>query len=367
MSQNAIRTSRVEGILANIYAEALDPERVVDETSYGKSLDKLFDTTVWGFREILLVVVVAMNLDESYRASSALYSCNPRSLYEGPIKDFLREKGIPHRKSGPLNIAKATPGLNESWAAQRRPAELANEVVKIVSLLESDAEATGDTIEVFGISLMRRFVAQAKKINHLAVEIDPTSDPEQLSLMCKHLIRETPDAGNTPQKIAAFLLMWYHIGWQTGVTVTGDEDRASVTSTTSKKPGDVNEEKLGEIKVYEITVKPFDIPRIVDSYDTVNTYNLANGTDINEVIVICRKVDCPDEMVDSGLNHYLGYYEYQDMTYYYWDIFEWISSTLQRMTPISRKYFYEALNSYVNEVNTAESVKRLWKKLHKEN
>lgn len=118
MSQNAARTSRVEGILSTIYADALDAELEVDETTYGSSLDKLFDTTVWGFREILLVVVVAMNLDASYRASSALYSCNPRSLYEGPIKNFLRKNGIPHRKSGPLNIAKATPGLNESWAAQ---------------------------------------------------------------------------------------------------------------------------------------------------------------------------------------------------------------------------------------------------------
>lgn len=235
-----------------------------------------------------------------------------------------------------------------------------------MSLLESDAESSGNVLPSFGVSLMRRFATQAKKIDQLAVEIDPTSDPEWLAQMCDRLIKETPDAGNTPQKIVAFLLKWYHIGWQTGVTVTGDEDRASVTSTTSKKPGDVNEEKLAEIKVYEITVKPFDIPRIIDSYDSVTTYNLANSTDIDEVIVICRTIDCPDEMVGSGLKHYLGHYVYRDITYYYWDIFEWISSTLQRMTRSSRESFYKVLNSYVNEVNTAESVKRLWKNLHEE-
>lgn len=366
MSKIENRNARVMSILSDFYADALDESYEVKEEQYADSLDKLFDSNVWGFREILLVVVVAMALDSTYRASSELYSSNPRALYEGPIKAFLLEKGIPHRKSGPLNIAKATRGLDQSWAAQRRPAVLAKEVVKIVSMLESTPAYREESLRNFGVSLMRRFVAQASKIGELTVNLDPTSDPVQLARFCERLVRDTPDAGNTPQKIAAYLLKWYHLGWHTGVTVTGEDDRASVTSTTSKKPGDVNEEKLTLIKVYEITVKPFDLPRIIDSYDAVKTYSDANGTSIDEITVVCRRSDCPEKMKTSGFNHYLGYFQYRDMTYYYWDIFEWMSSTLQRMTRESRKYFHEALNSYINEVNTAEDVKILWKELHSE-
>ena len=66
-----------------------------------------------------LVVIIGMRLDRSFKASTGLYDCNPRAIYEGPIKEFLIEKEIPHRKSGPLNVAKATVGLDMTWAAQR--------------------------------------------------------------------------------------------------------------------------------------------------------------------------------------------------------------------------------------------------------
>lgn len=358
------RTAKIESILSSLYADALTEDFVVQDDRYAESLDKLFHTSVWGFREILLVVVVAMELNNDFRPSSALYSCNPRALYEGPIKQFLIEKGIPHRKSGPLNIAKAAPGLNEAWAAQRRPASLAAEVVKIVRMLEANGESNKHLLHSVGVSLMRQFVAQAKEVKEMTVDIDPTSDPVRLAKLCECLIHRTPDAGNTPQIISAYLLKFYHQGWQTGVCVSGDTDGAAVSSTTSNKPGDISEEKLDEVKVYEITVKPFDLPRIIDSHDVVTAYNLANDRTIDEITVICRPDDCPRGMTKSGLKHYLGHYEYRDITYYYWDLFEWVASTLQQMTRRSRRSFYEALNEYINGVNTAESVKRLWKALH---
>ena len=111
-------------------------------------------------------------------------------------------------------------------------------------------------------------------------------------------------------------------------------------------------------------VKPFDIARIRDSYDCISTYNDTHSTDINEIIVICRTKDCPSDMEPSGLHGYLGKYVYQNIVYYYWDIYEWLSNTLQRMTPEGRKGFYMLLNSYINETNTSESVKKLWQKLH---
>lgn len=356
------RNANVKQILDRYYALAADRSHRIDEGQYKTQLNILFGTTAWGFREILLVVIVGMKLDSGFRASTGLYDCNPRAIYEGPIKEFLIEKNIPHRKSGPLNVAKATVGLDQAWAAQRRPAEVAEQVVTIVNALEQDRSF----VDRFAIMLLRRLINEATRVSELTVEINPTDDPVHLFQLCRNLIVEAPDAGNTPQKIAAFLLKNYHAGLETDVVVTGEEDRASVTSTTSKKPGDVNEESPdGEIfKVYEVTVKPFDIPRIRDSYDCVHRYNEANGTELREIIVICRSQDCPDGMEVSGLHSYLGRYSYQDIVYYFWDIFEWVSNVLQRMNTAGKEGFYQDLNEYINDFNTAEQVKRVWRRLH---
>lgn len=358
------RNDKVTEILNGFFEQAGKETLDIDETLYAKPLDALFTTTAWGFREILLVVVVGMKLDAEFKASSHFYQCNPRAIYETPIKNFLIEKNIPHRLSGPLNVAKAAEGLNEAWAAQRRPKEVAECVVQMVDLLEQNDEGFLDNV---GVSLMRKFIAETKRVEAFDVEIDFSADPEWLFHVSAELIDKAPDAGNTPQKIAALLLWTHHECMHTGVKVTGGDDRASVTSTTSKKPGDVNEESFetGRIfKVYEITVKPFHLARIQDSYDCVKTYNQENETDIHEVIVICRPQDCPEEMSGSRMNICLGSYRYRDIIYYYWDIYEWICFMLQRMTDEARKGYYTLLNSYIANINTAETVKQLWKELH---
>lgn len=357
------RNKKVTSFLTTIYSEAINESKVINETKYSKSIDRLFSTEAWGFREILLVALVGMHLDISFKPSTALYDCNPRAIYEGPIKDFLIAKNIPHRKSGPLNVAKATKGLDSTWASQRRPADVANEVVKIITLVESDSTLINDICT----SLIKRLIKESKKVEAMAIELEPSYDPDFLYDICEHLINEAPDSGNTPQKIIALLLSNYHKGLKDNVIVTGSEDRASVTSTTSKKPGDVNEEsKEGIIyKVYEITVKPFDIPRIIDSYDCISTYNSSSKQQVNEVIVICRPNDCPIEMTKTNRSQYLGSYKYNDVIYYYIDIYEWISSKLLEATKDSRNDFYSSLNQYINDINTAKTVKELWIKLHK--
>lgn len=365
MSFTDERNMQVTHILETLFDLANDHEHIVNETEYCDSLDRLFHTTAWGFREILLVVIIGMKLDENYRASTGLYDCNPRAIYEGPIKEFLIAKDIPHRKSGPLNVAKATVGLDSTWAAQRRPSDVAEQVVTIVDYLENNTHRAAEHVTNVGVSLLRRLIAETERIEALSFDVEPNSDPEHLFVLCKELICRTPDAGNTPQKIAAFLLKNYHTWFHTGIDVTGGDDRASVTSTTSKKPGDINEEISGIIlKVYEVTVKHFDIARIRDSYDCIAIYNAAHETNINEIIVVCRPEDCPPDMARSGMSGYLGHYIYQNIIYYYWDIFEWMANTLQHMTSEGRTMFYLMLNSYINEPNTSEAVKRLWGELH---
>ena len=358
------RNALVIEMLEDLYTRANDESYTIDESGYADAMDYLFTTTAWGFREIILVVVIGMKLDENYRASTGLYDCEPRGIYEHPIKEFFIDKNIPHRQSGPLNIAKATKGLNEAWAAQRRPQEVADNVLTIINYLEN--KPTKKKTDDVGISLLRRLIRETQRVEELSVDLDPSEDPDWIFHLCHELIEKTPDAGNTPQKIAAFLLKSYHNSMKTGIVVTGEDDRASVTSTTSKKPGDVNEESpLGEIyKVYEITVKLFGLARIRDSYDCIVSYNNANNSEINEVLVVCRKQDCPPDIMSSSLGLYLGKYEYQNITYRYLEIYEWIAETLQRMTAEGRLAFYNDLNNYISDVNTAEAVKKLWKELH---
>jgi hypothetical protein len=119
--------------------------------------------------------------------------------------------------------------------------------------------------------------------------------------------------------------------------------------------------------VYEVTVKPFDLSRIIDSYDCIKKYNDEKHTHINEIVVVCRKRDCPSDIKHSPYHFCLGTYEYQDVIYYYWDIYEWISYMLQHMIPAARENFYSRLNSYVNDTNTHEAVKVLWNALHQNN
>lgn len=223
-----------------------------------------------------------------------------------------------------------------------------------------------EELENFAVALHSKFLQEAGRVATLTVEIAEEVDPIHLFDLCFQLITRAPDAGNTPQRITGLLLKNYHESFETGIVVTGYDDRASVTSTTSKKPGDINEEAAdGEIlKVYEVTVKTFNEDRIRDSYDTVSIYNDANDIEIKEVTVICRIEDCPFDVEYPGF--FLGRYEYEDMLYYFIDIFEWIISILLNLTESGRESFYNELNDYINEVNTSETVKNLWIELHEE-
>jgi hypothetical protein len=140
-----------------------------------------------------------------------------------------------------------------------------------------------------------------------------------------------------------------------------------VTSTTSKKPGDITEEQIDGtvLTVYEVTVKGFGSQRVGESYDTLCAYGELAGTPIREVIVICRDADVhPGAQLgadESAL--YLGRVEYQDVTYHFVDIYEWIIGQLARMPPEARFNFHEKLSDYIGDPNTSEKVKRRWGEL----
>ncbi len=356
------RNKKVTEHLKKLYLLAQNQEYITNSSSYAKQLNLVFKSKTMSYREIILVALVGRELDDAYRAYLNFYGCNPRSVFENPIKNFFDAHGFPHTKSGPLNIAKAST-INEEWAARRNPKIDADYVVELVRLIDSQEKPFRTDL---GVDLMRKYITSAQHIKDLTVQITPSTDPIYLEQLCRKMIDSAPDTGNTPQRIVGYLLESYHSALHTGVIVSGTNDSASATSTTSKKPGDINEEGIdGSIyKVYEITIKPFDLSRIIDSYDCVRKYNTENSIHLNEVIVICQKKDCPFDTKQSRYSFCMGKYEYQDIIYYYWDIYEWVAYMLQHMIPSAREMFYERFNAYVNNINTHESVKTFWKTLH---
>jgi hypothetical protein len=356
-----IRNQGITAYLVENYNNAIDDTYTV-EVECVDELRQVFDSKTISYREIILTSLVAKNLDDAFDSHTGFYNCKPRGIYETPIRNFLLSHGFPCTKSGPLNIAKAS-NIDEAWASQRDPKEDADATIAVCDIIcNADAEKRKGIL----IALLRMYNEVASRVQALAVNISPSADPFYLSTLCVELIKQVPDNGNTPQRIAGYLLLAHHASINSGIVVTGATDSASATSTTSKKPGDINEESAdGTIyRVYEITVKTFNLHRIIDSYDCVSKYNADHADDIKEIIVICRKEDCPEGMIATNKGMCMGKYEHQDTTYFFWDIYEWIIYTLQHMIPTAREHFYEMLNAYINEPNTHEAVKVKWTELH---
>lgn len=366
---NAIeeRNNRVIEIMNRLYQRATSTEPT-DDKEFSNKIEKLFNTNVWGFREVVLTIAVAM-LDKidfpSFKASVDFYACNPRAIYEQPMKTVLIEKNLPHRQSGPLNVAKGQHNLDEEWISKRSKSDqpTCRVAVELIRLMESDESS----IEPIGISIMRHLISEKKELKQLDVEITPTSDPYFLYHACTRLIIMATDGGNTPQRICGYLLESFHKSMQTNIVVTGSNDSASTTSTTSKKPGDLNEELSDGtiLNVYEITVKPFNESRVRDSYNCIMAYNSEHETSLKEIIVICRPEDChPNIQPTDDLKGTMGNYFYNGINYHYWNIFEWLSFTLQHTPANGREMFYTELNNYISDINTSQTVKECWKQIH---
>ena len=361
------RNNRVIEIMNRLYRKAATTEPSNNE-EFSDKIEQLFSTNVWGFREVVLTIAVAM-LDKidfpNFKASVDFYACNSRAIYEQPMKTVLIEKNLPHRQSGPLNVAKGQHNLDEEWISKRSKSDqpTCRAAVELIQLMESDETS----IEPVGVSIMRHLLSEKKELKQLDVEINPTSDPYFLYHACARLIIMATDGGNTPQRICGYLLENFHKSMQTNIVVTGSNDSASTTSTTSKKPGDLNEETSDGtiLNVYEITVKPFNESRVRDSYNCIMSYNSEHGTNLNEIIVICRPEDChPDMQPTDSLKGTMGSYLYNGINYRYWNIFEWLSFTLQHTPADGREMFYTELNNYISDINTSQTVKECWKQIH---
>lgn len=361
----AARNIRVTQLMAELFAEALH-ERPSLSYQIQSDLEEVFTTPARGFREILLVITIARLLNPDFKASVDFYEANPRALFEGPIRNALRSRHIPHGKSGPLNVAKATRRIDDQWAARRRPRKVADRIVALVDHIES---LPPGELRSFAIDLHGRFLDEAHRIASMAVDVEPNAEILFLLEVCQRLVEDAPDAGNTLQRIAGLLLTSYHDAMQTGIIVSGAEDRASVTTTTSKKLGDLAEEQPDGtiVRVFEVTTKPFNEARVVEAYDAVREYDGNSGSSTPEVVVVCEAGQQHQDAVGARLElGYLGVLTFNDLAFHFVEIWNWIMANLIRMPVDARIAFYESLGAYVADPNTAERVKTVWQRLHPE-
>jgi hypothetical protein len=360
----AERDAKVKAFMQNFFDRAGNRKYKILDSTVQEELKQVFSSDIWGFREIILVIVIARLLNNEYRASVDLYACRPRALFEGPIRSTLRDYRVPHRQSGPLNIAKGTEKINAQWAAGRRPRYIADIVVNLVSKIES---MSYEELENFAINLHAHFLEVKKESEALAVEIQPEANPDYLYSICEDLISNVPDGGDTPQKIVGFLLQSYHEILNTGILVSGHEDKASTTNTTSKKVGDITEgkEKGKALNIYEVSVKVFEGKRIVDAHSAARRFDKDTGTHTKEIIVLCREEDChPDIVAETDTAGYFGKIEYQGILFYFQDLFEWIMAQLLRMPIEARLDFHTKLQKYISDYRTSLEVKRYWNNIY---
>ena len=323
-------------------------------------VESLFQTPIWGHREIILTIILARLLNPRFKASENFYACNPRSLFEKPIRKALREYAIPHRKSGPLNVAKNSKKINSVWATDKHGGEIAMNVVKIVKKIESVSE---NDLKRFALVFVARYKQEAKRIKEMEVNLPPQENPVHISKLCIDLINSVPDGGATPQITVGLLMESINKDRKNDVVVSGHRDSVSTTNTTSKKPGDIIEKINNEAElIYEVTTKKFGDDRLIESHEAVMAYNKK----VKDVFVICRPEDVP-ETLSKGSSYIMATTQYRELAYYFINIYDYIQSAILFLTPKGRKFFYGELVTYINNTNTSEKVKRYFKQWHSDN
>lgn len=326
-----------------------------------EEVETLFDTTIWGHRELILTILLTKLVFKDYKPTEDLYAHHPRSVYEKPIRTALRENGIPHKKSGPLNVAKNIKRLNQDWARDKNDEKVA---LSAVSIAEKIEQSNSEQLKSFALAYISRYKLEAQKVKDLEVNLPAQENPIYISELCADLINDVPDGGATAQFIVGLLMEVNKDDRNSDVLVSGYLDSVSATNTTSKKPGDVIEllNNSEQELVYEITTKAFVDSRMIESHEAVVDY----GKDIPDVFVICRPSDVPEALETTSTSLLMAYTQYKQLSYYFINIYQYIQSSLLFITAEARAAFYEQLIIYVNDTNRSEKVKVYFADWHKQ-
>lgn len=355
--ETTLRNERVYKLLTQYLDNASEP--TFQPPFSADEVETLFTTPIWGHRELVLTVLMTRLLYPEYKATQNLYQYHPRSVYEKPIRTALREHGIPHKKSGPLNVAKNIKKLNIDWATDKNDEAVALAAVKIVEKIES---VSPEALEHFASAYISRYNKEATRVKDMEVVLPPQENPLFISALCTDLINYAPDGGATAQFIVGLLMEAGRKSRNSDVTVSGYTDSVSATNTTSKKPGDIIElmNQSGKELVYEVTTKMFTDDRLIESHEAVRAYQRG----VADVFVICRPVDVPEALETSPTAFLMASTQYEELSYYFVNIYDYIQAALLFITTDARRDFYNSLVTYVNDPNRAERVKVYFRTWH---
>ena len=315
-----------------------------------------------GFRELLLVIVLARVLDQNYQATVDLYGCSPRAMYEGPIRRFLEDKRVPCGQSGPLNIAKAIKKIDTAWASTRRPRSDAEALLRVVEALESsDTGFANFTLEcLLGLLLTFSVPRQSPK-KHDAMHLQAPAMSEAL----KAMILKVPDRGNTAQRITGLLLHSYIAEVGSRYSVSGGEESVFATNTTSKKAGDlvVFKDPARPWMVYEVTTKSFGIQRMSEAVQASVRFANSSGKFPAETTVLCLPDNVPlDARINSG-GLLIGSAQYDGHEFVFVDLLHWIESMVTALPYEAKSRFVLKWEEILSHPNVRSEVRNSWSEL----
>jgi hypothetical protein len=277
-----------------------------------------------------------------------LYSSNPRALFESDegIRPILLARQIPCGQSPALNIAKASAGLNEQLAAQRRPKSDAEATLRLVDWAMEQPE---DVLVQFGNELGRRFDLLAQAVISSQSNLPANTTASRLISTSIELIKNHPDGGTIPQLLCGIAVEAEFIEQKERV-VFGARDSASATNRTAKKVGDVSVEhpQYGNIRIYEITVKKFGEQRVNEAVQSLRSYfsgRLPAGVIVQ---VLCRPEDVPPSATRESAGIYMGTLESGGALFEFINIFEWLAGKIAEFSIKQREYYFNEVQEFLN-------------------
>jgi hypothetical protein len=324
------------------------------EAAEREAVNNLFSTPNYGFREVVLTCLTAWEEGIKFDPRKSFYKCNPRSVFEKGIRPVLQAYGIPHRSSGPLNVAKNQNALDFKWAEGRKPESAARGAVVLLNWILSSSKSFQDRKNLLLKIFIERLFQEKERLVSYSATARTDLTIHQTHRLVSNFISQAPDAGNTPQAIIGLLLFEIYRGSEFKVNYEG---RACETNLTAKKPADswVEDSDGRIICLYEITVKKIDSNRINDSHSSV----CAHGKGHTEVVWLCRLAEDVKEITLSSDFTY----EYNGIRNEFLDINNWILIALQLVGADGRANFLTALSGYVNSPSTNEKTKIIWNQL----
>lgn len=326
-------------------------------TSLSEDVDELFKSTSTGFRELLATIIYAKHLDPSYSPRADFYVSRPRSLYEKGIKPVFDERGIPCGQSGPLNVAKATPALNEQWASQRRPKSTATALLRIVDWL---LEQPQSTLIEFSLHLGSRFDELADLASSSRIRLPKQDSSTTIAFALYELMEKFPLSGAVPQTVCG-LLLEAEILDHPSMTVQGTRGSVFASNKTSKKLGDLTLHHLKAVeRVYEITVKPFGEQRVREAAQSIKAYFGGEPPEGFSVKVLCMSGHTPPDIKNFESNYFFGELYFGGVTFEFIDIREWVAGRVAEFSVVQRSYFVRELTDFLNGVRIPEAARKTW-------